>query len=248
MADSTTTAQHHQEKPKTFIGKALGLPLSIFGILCASLVLSIIVEIVGMNLFWKDQGYRHAQNMFYYEVDQFSETYTQSILISEPVEKVGWLLNRVYDWLFVRTGLTEQAKAIVTPTDMDSARKLRFREYVALAYNHVQDFVLAGAFTTLTFILRVLVIVFSMPLMCLAVIVGLIDGLVKRDIRRMTAGYESGYIFHRARTFLIPFLVLPWMIYLAMPWSVSPILVLLPGAILLGTAINITASSFKRYL
>ncbi|CAK7008679.1 TIGR03747 family integrating conjugative element membrane protein [Saezia sanguinis] len=248
MADATDTAQSQQAKPKTFIGKMLGLPLTVFGILCASLVLSILVEILGMHLFWKDQGYKHAQNMFYYEVQQFSQTYTESILISEPVEKVGWLLNQAYEWLFIRTGLTEQAKAIVTPTDMDSARKLRFREYVALAYGYIQDDVLAAAYTTLTFMVRTLVIMFSLPLMLLAIIVGLIDGLVKRDIRRMTAGYESGFIYHRARTFLIPFLVLPWMAYLAMPWSISPILVLLPGAMLLGTAVNITAASFKRYL
>lgn len=248
MADAPTTAQNQQAKPKTFIGKTLGLPFTVIGILIASLVISIVVEIVGMSFFWKEQGYRHAQQMFHYEVEQFSETYTQSILVTEPVEKVGWILTQAYEWIFVRTGLIEQARAIVTPTDMDSARKLRFREFIALAYAHVQDYVLAAAYTTMTFIVRVLVIVFSLPLMVLAVIVGLIDGLVKRDIRRMTAGYESGYIFHRARTFLVPLLVLPWMAYLAMPWSVSPLLVLLPGAILLGTAVNITASSFKRYL
>lgn len=248
MADAATSAQTQQTKPKTFFGKVIGMPFAIFGILCASLVISIIVEIVGMSLIWKDRGYRHAQEMFRFEVEQFSETYTQSIMISEPIEKVGWLLNQAYEWVFIRTGLTEQAQAIVTPTDRDSARKMRFRECLALGYAYIQDFVLAAAYTTLTFIVRVLVIVFSLPLMLLAILVGLIDGLVKRDIRRMTAGYESGFIYHRVRTFLIPLLVLPWMVYLAMPWSISPILVLLPGAMLLGTAVNITASSFKRYL
>ena len=248
MADATDHAQSQQAKPKTFIGKLIGLPLAIFGILCASLVLSIVVEIVGMSFFWKDQGYRHAEAMFQYEVEQFSATYTQSILVTEPVEKVGWVLTQSYEWLFVKSGLAEQGRAIVTPTDRDSARKLRFREFIALAYAHIQDEVLAAAYTTLTFIVRVLVIVFSLPLMLLAVMVGLVDGLVRRDIRRMTAGLESGYIYHRARTLVMPLLVLPWMLYLAMPWSVSPLLVLLPGAVLLGTAVNITASSFKRYL
>jgi integrating conjugative element membrane protein (TIGR03747 family) len=248
MADAADNAPQQQARPKTLIGKLVGLPPTVFGILIASLAISIIVEIIGMNFFWKDQGYKHAQEMFHYEVEQFSQTYTQSILVSEPVEKAGWLLNQAYEWLFVKTGLTEQAKAIVTPTNMNSARKLRFREFITLAYTHIQDDVLAAAYTTLTFIVRVLVIMFSLPLMLLAILVGLIDGLVKRDIRRMTAGYESGFIYHRARMFLAPLLVLPWMTYLAMPWSVSPVLVLLPGAMLLGTAVNITASSFKRYL
>jgi len=248
MADATTTAQNQQARPKTLLGKIISLPLTIFGILCASLMLSIIAEMVGMHFFWKDQGHRHAQEMFYYEVEQFSETCTQSILLSEPAEKAGWLLQQAHEWLFVKTGLTAQAKAIVTPTGRDSIRKRQFREYVALAYTHVQDDALAAAFTTLTFIVRVLVLFFSLPLMILAIIVGLIDGLVKRDIRRMTAGHESGFIYHRARTLLVPLVVLPWMLYLALPFSVSPLLVLLPGAMLLGTAVAITAASFKRYL
>jgi len=248
MADAASTAHNQQARPKTLLGKVISFPLTVFGILCASLVLSIIVEIIGMNLFWKDSGYRHAQDMFYYEVEQFSETCTQSILTSDPVKKVGWLLNKAHEWIFIRSGLLHETRAIVTPTDTDSIRKLRFREYIALAYSHIQDYALAAAFTTLTFTLRVLVLFFSLPLMILAIIVGLIDGLVKRDIRRMTAGHESGFIYHRARTLLVPLLVLPWMLYLASPFSISPLLVLLPGAMLLGTAVAITAASFKRYL
>lgn len=248
MADTASTAQQQQDRPKTLLGKMLGLPLALFGILCASLFISIIVEIVGMSFFWADEGYQHAQSMFYAELEQFSEIFTQSIVHSNPVQFVTWVLEVTHEWLFVRTGITEQAQAIVTPTDLDSARKLRFREFIALAYSNIQDYVLAAAFTTLTFILRVMVLFLSLPLILLAIFVGLIDGLVRRDIRRIVAGHESGFIYHRARSMLIPLTVLPWMVYLAMPWSVSPLLVLLPGAILLGAAVNITAGSFKRYI
>lgn len=248
MADAATSAQNQQAKPKTLTGKVLGLPLALFGVLCASLLISIIVEIIGMSFFWKEQGWHHAERMFYFEVNQFSSTFTESILVSRPVEKAHWLLQQAHEWLFLRTGLTEQAQAIVTPTDLDSARKLRFREYIALTYSGIQDYVLAAAFTVMTFIVRVLVLFLSLPLMLLTMIVGLIDGLVRRDIRRMTAGYESGFIFHRARSLLIPLIVLPWIIYLALPFSTSPLWVLLPGAMMLGTAVNITAGSFKRYL
>ncbi len=248
MSEVASSAQNQQAKPKTLFGKILGLPLTLFGVLCASLLLSIIVEIVGMHFFWKEQGWRHAETMFYYEVKQFSETFTQSLLVSKPVEKTGWILSQAHEWLFVKTGLTEQAQAVLTPTEQDIARKLEFRGFISMVYSGVQDYVLAAAFTALTFIVRVLVLVLSLPLVVLAVMVGLVDGLVRRDIRRMTAGYESGFIYHRARSLLIPLVVLPWMIYLALPVSISPVLILLPGALQLGTAVNITAGSFKRYI
>ncbi len=82
----------------------------------------------------------------------------------------------------------------------------------------------------------------------MAAFVGLVDGLVRRDIRRFGAGRESGFIYHRARASLIPLAVLPWVTYLALPVSVSPLLILLPSAVLLGVAMDIAAGSFKKYL
>lgn len=130
----------------------------------------------------------------------------------------------------------------------DSVEKLSFRQYLNTTVTYLQNYVLAAAFTTLTFIIRLFVLILCMPLIFMAVFVGLIDGLVKRDIRRFEAGYESGFVYHRARSFLLPTIALPWMLYLAMPFSVSPLIILIPCALLIGITMNITAASFKKYL
>lgn len=46
----------------------------------------------------------------------------------------------------------------------------------------------------------------------------------------------------------MPLAILPWVIYLALPISVHPLMILLPSAVLLGLATNLTAGSFKKYL
>lgn len=46
----------------------------------------------------------------------------------------------------------------------------------------------------------------------------------------------------------MPLAVLPWVIYLALPMSLHPLLILLPAAVSLGLAMNIAAGSFKKYL
>jgi integrating conjugative element membrane protein (TIGR03747 family) len=86
------------------------------------------------------------------------------------------------------------------------------------------------------------------PLLLMAMFVGLVDGLVRRDLRRFEAGRESGFVYHRAKATLIPLLVLPWVIYLTLPISVNPLFVLLPSAVLLGVAVDVVAGSFKKYL
>ncbi|TWR13338.1 TIGR03747 family integrating conjugative element membrane protein, partial [Xanthomonas vasicola] len=88
----------------------------------------------------------------------------------------------------------------------------------------------------------------TLPLIFTAAFVGLIDGLVRRDVRRFGAGRESGFIYHRAKASLMPLVVLPWVTYLALPISVHPLLILLPSAALLGWAVSLTAGSFKKYL
>ena len=96
--------------------------------------------------------------------------------------------------------------------------------------------------------MRLLVLCLTLPLFLMAAFVGLVDGPVRRDIRRFGAGRESGFIYHRARASLIPLAVLPWVTYLALPVSVHPLLILLPSAVLLGVAVCIAAATFKKYL
>jgi hypothetical protein len=53
---------------------------------------------------------------------------------------------------------------------------------------------------------------------------------------------------HRARASLTPLAVLPWVIYRALPLSLPPLLILLPGVALLGVGVCIAAATFKKFL
>lgn len=245
MSDNSVNQQ--TAKSKTWFGKIIGLPFSVFGILCGSLLLSIMIECLGLYFIWSDQGWHHAQTMFNYELKQLSTTFTQSLILSNPVQVANTVLSYSYEWIFIKSGLLEQINAVLTP-NTNNAGNLTFRYYLNVAVTQLQNYLLAAAFTTLTFIVRLFVLVLSMPLIFMAILVGLIDGLVKRDIRRFMAGHESGFIYHRARAFLIPTITLPWVIYLALPCSVSPLFIMLPCALFAGVVMNITASSFKKYL
>lgn len=244
----TEHTQQIAAKPKTLIGKVISLPCALFGIACGSLLLSVVFEWIGLYFFWSELGWHHAEEMFYHELEQLSSTFTQSIVLSDPVQFTHKTIQWVHEWLFVKSGIVEQFNTVVTPQDYDSARKLTFKQYLNVAINDFQNYLLAAAFTVLTFIVRVFILMLSMPLILLAIFVGFIDGLVKRDIRRFVAGHESGFVYHRAKAFIVPTLTLPWVIYLALPISISPLLIMLPCALLSGIVMNITAASFKKYL
>lgn len=245
MNDSSQTAPN---KPKTLMGKTIHLPFAIFGILCGSLLLSIIVEWLGIYFIWPDQGWYHAETIFYQELDNLSSTFTQSLIFAEPVQITHILLNHAYEWVFIKSGLLDQAQAVLSSQSTDSMAKLTFRQYLNLAVNGLQVYLLAAGYTILTFIVRLIILILSMPLIVMAVFVGFVDGLVKRDLRRFVAGHESGFVYHRAKAFIVPTLTLPWVIYLALPISISPLLIMLPCALIAGVVMNITVTSFKKYL
>src|SRR3989344_1430659 len=249
LQDAASTAQREQNQRQGLIVGTLTLPFRLLGVLIGSLLFSIVVECVGMHLFWKDQGWRHSQQMLQYELGPLSSHFTRSVVVQEPGRTAHELVDTGYEWVFVRSGLLEHmSQAAERDRAPSHGRPHNSRSWISQVYVWTESSLIAAAFTTLTFLVRLLVLVLTLPLILTAAFVGLIDGLVRRDVRRFGAGRESGFIYHRAKASLMPLAVLPWVTYLALPISVHPLVILLPSAALLGMAVSLTAGSFKKYL
>lgn len=249
MTGPVGTAERQQIRRQGLIARLITLPFRLFGVLVGSLLVSILIECVGMHVFWPEQGWQHSQGMLSYELDNISQNFTHSAVVREPGRTAHWLVENAYDWIFVRTGLAgwmERASSQAHAPSESSGRD--FRYYVSQVYVWAESYLVAAAFVTLTFLVRLLVLALTLPLFLLTAFVGLVDGLVRRDVRRIGAGRETAFVYHRAKASLVPLAVLPWVVYLALPVSVHPLLILLPSAALLGVAVCITASSFKKYL
>ncbi|MGU0693669.1 TIGR03747 family integrating conjugative element membrane protein [Pseudomonas aeruginosa] len=249
MSDAAASAERQQSRRQGVVGSLITLPFRLFGVLVASLLLSILVECVGMHFFWKEQGWRHSQAMLQYELGHLSDQFTRSALVQEPGRTAHHVVDTGYRWLFVRTGLLARMERTAEQARAPSRSSARdFRYFISQAYVWAEAYLVAAAFTTLTFLVRLLVLALTLPLFLMAAFVGFVDGLVRRDVRRFGAGRESGFLYHRAKASLMPLAVLPWVLYLALPFSLHPLLVLLPAAVLLGLAMSLTAGSFKKYL
>ena len=101
---------------------------------------------------------------------------------------------------------------------------------------------------TQVFSVRLAVLALAMPVFVMFTMVAIVDGLVKRDLRRWGGGRESSFVYHWAKRSALPLLVLTWVIYLALPFSLHPSLVVLPFATLFALSVAVTASTFKKYL
>ncbi len=103
MSDPAVAAQRQQQRQQGLIASLVTLPFRFFGVLSGALLLCILIACVGMHFFWPDQGWRHAQGMLHYELDQLSTHFTRSALVQEPGRTAHRLVEQGYDWLFVKS-------------------------------------------------------------------------------------------------------------------------------------------------
>ncbi len=96
--------------------------------------------------------------------------------------------------------------------------------------------------------MRLTILTLAMPVFLLFSLVALVDGLVQRDLRRWGGGWESSFVYHYANKAALPLVVITWVIYLALPFSLHPTFFVLPFAAMFALSVAMTASTFKKYL
>lgn len=227
-----------EQSPKKVKKKGLCNTLSaLVAALFISLVLSIVFEWLGIAFFWSEQGHLHSQAMMIQELGWISESATRSLFGYAPGELANRITLTVHDWLFVKTGFQHW---LHTPMQHSS--------WEQVIYHYGRAYLESVIYVSITFVIRLIVIVLTSALFLLAAFSGFTEGLMRRDLRKFGSGRESSFLYHHARRYIKPVMIGSWIIYLSIPFSVYPNLILIPAAFLFGLSICITTASFKKYL
>jgi integrating conjugative element membrane protein (TIGR03747 family) len=245
MAETTTVARNdHPVKKRGVISKTFDNIFKVFGLLIFSALISIIIEWIGMTFYYPDEGYQHAQNMLEREIGYLGSALESDRLNGDAIETAGDHVNDTVSFLFIDSGLLDALVSAKTPAPGDST----IIRYAKLVVGDYYDYLVSAMFIMTMFFVRLSILILSMPAFLLFGIVGLSDGLMQRDLRRWCGGNESGYIYHWAKRFALPVLVITWVIYLAIPSSIHPNFIITPFAVLFGLVLMVMSSKFKKYL
>ncbi|WP_341325906.1 TIGR03747 family integrating conjugative element membrane protein [Methylotuvimicrobium sp. KM2] len=214
--------------------------------LILTLVFSIVIEWVGMAAsLWDETGVDHSERMLQQELQYLNRDFQRSAVVKSPMRFADRFSKNFYDLTFKKTGVQTAVIWLATPTQAGSGH---VRKGLHGLFRMVEAYVLAAMTVTQIFGVRLAVLTLAMPAFVLLGATGLVDGLVQRDIRRWSGGRESSFVYHWAKKALYPSLILPWIVYLAMPVSVHPNLVVLPFAVLFAASLLVMSSTFKKYL
>ncbi|AIZ79104.1 MULTISPECIES: TIGR03747 family integrating conjugative element membrane protein [Pasteurellaceae] len=204
--------------------------------LVLSLLLSILLEWVGITFWWPEQGHLHSQNMMLTEMQWLSDDFTQSIFTHSSADLATNIIGNMHHWVFVETGIQGW---LANPGS---------NQWEQLIYHYGRAYIESLIYVFIIFLIRLIIIVFTSPLFLFAGAAGLTEGLMMRDIRKFGAGRESAFIYHHARRYVMPLMITSWVVYLSLPFSIHPNIILVPSALLFGLVICITCATFKKFL
>ncbi|HNP34341.1 MAG TPA: TIGR03747 family integrating conjugative element membrane protein [Woeseiaceae bacterium] len=240
-----TSAQGVQRRPAPsgVIARTVRVVSQIVMQLALSLLLSILIEWVGLTWVWPDEGLSRGQQMVSAErryLGRFQSSGSRSSL--NVANRVAGSFDT---WLFERSGVEAGIVWLERSRPADVSDSIRPWQQRLRPLAH---YLKAARQSTELFALRLSVLALSLPVFVLCALVGLIDGLVQRDLRRWGGGRESSFVYHHAKGALGPLIAIAAMLYLTSPVSLHPVAVLVPFALAVGLSVMLAARTFKKYL
>ena len=234
-----------REAPPGLLAGTFALVIKLIHGLLVSFVLAIVFECAGMTWWWPHDGPAHSRRLFDEEAQYLSATFRRHLIVNEPSAFADRIIARVTQVTYELTGLARvHAWATTPPAPGEPTPKA----YIHRFANRLANYLVCVRQTAQLFGLRLAIIVLALPGVILCALVAVVDGLVCRDLRRWGGGRESGFVYHWAKRLALPLSVGIWVVYLALPLSLSPPLIVMPFSLILGFTLAATVRAFKKYL
>ena len=172
----TTTVSTAAGRSSTNRGGIVNLVIKAIFWLLMSLLFSIVIEWIGLTFWWPEAGVQHSIDMYEHEIGYLALDLQASIFFGDPAGTAGQLSTWVHG-LWQRSGLLEAIAWMGIPPP-PGATVIQTTAY------RLHDYAAATVFVTMTFALRIAILTLSIPVFALFSLIGLVDGLVERDLRR----------------------------------------------------------------
>ncbi|WP_018608217.1 TIGR03747 family integrating conjugative element membrane protein [Uliginosibacterium gangwonense] len=248
--DSARPQAPRRKGPRGPLEMIVNAVCSFVGCIVVAVVLGTLLEVAGAYSFWKAESLAGPGHAFNHLSSDFKyvQVFPRSILVPDTQAFTSRLLS-VARWPYDKCGITKmvvKARALrageVSPNPRSPSLLLMMSQHIAQALEIL-------VYVTQDVAVRLAMALFALPVLVLAILIGVVDGLVQRDVRKWSGGRESSFIYHHAKHYAKWFMTAGFSIYLGWPLSgFNPTYLLLAFAALTAFALAITCASFKKYL
>ena len=238
-------SSNHSERKQTLIGCCVWISIKLMLWIIAGWLVAFIIGL-SVFIFWKHQAtfayWQQLMKAQLHDLSYFHPIFTKQ----QPNLLATQSLQSFQNAVLIKTPIIEmiqqwQIRSVKIPY---AILNLFVQKALPFVIALLKIIILVTELT----IVRLVVLSLFLPVFAIAGMLGLIDGLIQRDLRRLGGGRESALLYHRARSCIVPLFFWGCFLYIVIPLPLRPDVILLPFAVLFGAAIFITASAFKKYL
>ncbi len=219
-----TTKNEVNKKAPGKISSAFMWLSGAISVLVISILLSIIIEWLGMAFnWWSEPNYYHAKTMFNTEID-----WVLGDFLAEDSVYVNIFLNAFewsYLWLIDKSGLL----------------------YLS-GVDFIANYALAAIYIIQVVLIRLLIILCAIPAFIVINLITTIDGMYIRQLRKFGGATESAFLYHHSKRWIKPIISLFVVLMLASPFSVHPSIFILAISLVPGFFLWLSVAYFKKYL
>jgi integrating conjugative element membrane protein (TIGR03747 family) len=245
---STTQAPAPRPAPSSGSGGpvvwALIFILGLIGTTFISWFLGVTIELIGCYSLWPDRCLSHSQEQVVEDLG-YIEAAPKSILIPDTVGFATQVLEAAawpYEYLKVRESYVRFAQ-------IDLRELKGFRRALAVIGKDGTRIAMISMYVLQDTLLRMSIAAFALPAFVLACLLGAIDGLVRRDLRKWGGGRESSFIYHHAKKSATWACVGGFTLYLSWPFGgFNPAYMVMVFTVLVAFSLSTALASFKKYL
>ncbi|WP_063664189.1 TIGR03747 family integrating conjugative element membrane protein [Aliivibrio fischeri] len=199
-----------------------------------SLFLSILFEIIGITFFYPEKGALSSLEVLITELTWLEQDFKSTAffgtlspydVIESYINLINKFIGEMLDYLHLKVSFGMQNDSW---------------------FSLIDDYLIASILVTIISFVRTIVLVLTTPTYFLAMIVGFVYGLTKREIRKANGDRESSRKYTIAFRLILPSLKWPWILYLSLPIAIHPSFVVIPTALVLTFSVKYAAQYFEK--
>lgn len=220
----------------------------------------LMIEIAGSYTIWKHEGAGHARRIVRQDLGYIAAA-PRSLLVDDTAAFAGRLLGwverpyarlGVLDWYAHAHGHAGTPR-VSAPAQEPAASGNHLRQGMGRARQGMSrtlsQWAVMSMYVAQDVALRLSVALFALPAFLLACLVGTVDGLVRRDLRRWRGGRESSFVYHHAKRYTGWALTGGFGLYLTWPFGgFNPAYMVLVFTVLVAATLSTTVAAFKKYV
>ena len=209
-------------------------------------LVGVLIAYGGMHVswLWADQGIGHARGLVEENLAFIAE-YPRSVLIEDTLAFEHQVID-VVARPFLALGVLKYYQASLQPIPRSASN---LGKTTGLIQRELAKLFMVAMYIAMDTAMRLFVVVFALPAFLLACLLGIVDGLVRRDLRRWGGGRESSFVYHRAKKATVWSISGGFGIYLAWPFGgFNPAYMVLIFTVLVAASLSMYVGTFKKYL